>query len=631
MRRRRVPLGSLTGLLSCLLLASAALGQTLQFGGDARAGGSNRVRIDYVGYRAARCNMKDVIEPENERPNQGGLIHVYYTNVSETPVRLAFWRANGKDESHWLLGGSLAWHRPLNTNLQPGESGILEINAVSPEFGPGKPFTFSWVDSETWLPVGGAHTELAESPVQIAFIRVLPGLRSIEAHIRNAGGKDARLESLDVMRHTAEEVQWAEQKLGAAANAGANAGANSIVRVTFKEPLKSSEYVVVRLNYACGGETRTVYAHRRAFEDDFPIGVWTTTAETHQLLRRLHIDTVIQGGTADNEFYSQVVPRYGFRTIASTGMPVNVDSVRSLSGHPALRAWMLRDEPDWSIEPNIMLFVDETVRQYDNTKPTFITLCRNVKFFEYASICDIPCMDHYSVTAPSSSKWPHPYGTRLEEKAIYTEDLKAASEPKPIWIWSQAIATWEQRPKHPVPTPDELAAQLLLNLGRGAKGIIWFNYEHEVGEKFPDTRQAVQEWGRVMRLTRANFLGSEPYDARVEAPEKLEVATLASWDSAILCITNLDYEIHPEAYPFRLRENVRVQFTLPSWIDPKCAVAVEPGGVRDVPFKRRGNRATIEAGDIKVGALILLSNNEALPADLQKQYQAVLQDESKEF
>ena len=610
-------------LLLCLLVAGPAFGQTLQVGGDAKATGANRVRIDYVGYRAARCNTTDIVEPQNERPNQGGLVHVYYTNVSEKPLRLAFWRANGEDESHWLLGGSLAWHRAWNTSLEPGESGILEINAVSPEFGPGKPFSFSWVDRETWRPVGGAKTDLVESPVQIALIRVMAGMRDLEVHIRNGGEKDVRLESVDVMRHPADDVQWAERKL--------DAGTNSIARLKLKEPLQPSEYVVVRLDYVSGGETRCVYAHRRAFEDEFPIGVWTATPDTYQLLRRLHVDTVIEGGAADNEFYSQAVPRYGFRTIASTGMPVDVDSVRSLSGHPALRTWMLRDEPDWSIEPNVMLFVDDTVRKYDSTRPTFITLCRNVKFFEYASICDIPCMDHYSVTAPSSSKWPHPYGTRLEETAIYTEDLKAASEPKPIWVWSQAIASWDQRPKRPVPTPDELAAQLLLNLGRGAKGIIWFNYEHEVGEKFQDTRQAMQDWGRVMRLARANLLGAEPYDARVKTADKIDAASLASWDSAVLCITNLDYQIDPEAYPFKLREDVRVEFTLPSWIDPKCAIAVEPGGVREVPFKVRGNRATVEAGDIKVGTLILLDNNPAFPTDLQKQYQAILHDEHKEY
>lgn len=617
-----MPFSKLTLAVS-IMLAAAAPAQTLQVGGDANALGNNRVRIDYIGYRPAEYNTTDVIEPQHERPNQGGLINVYYTNVSDKPVRLAFWRANGEDESHWLLGGALAWHRPWNTNLAPGESGILEINAIAPEFGPGKPFSFQWVDRNTWRPVGRADTELVESPVQIALIRVMPGMRGIEVHVRNAGNDNVRLESAGVMRHDAGKIAWAEQTL--------KAGANSIARITLAEPMKPSEYLVVRLKYRGGGETRAVYAHRRAFEDEFPIGVWTANDETYQLLRRLHVDTVVKGGTADNDFYSKAAPRYGFRSIAYTGMPVNVDSVRSLGNLPAVRCWMLRDEPDWSVEANIMKFVDDTVRMYNSTKPTFITLCRNVKFFEYASICDIPCMDHYSVTAPSSSKWPRFYGTRLEETAIYTKDLKAASEPKPIWVWSQAIANWEERPKHPVPTPEELAAQLILNLGRGAKGIIWFNYDHEVGEKYPDTRKAMQEWGRVLRLTRRDFLKAEPYNANVKAPGKIDVAALASWDSAILCVTNLDYEIDPEAYPFKTCKDVKVRFDLPPWLDPKAVVAVEPGGIRQAPFKKNGSRTAVELGDIKVGAIVLLHNDPGKADELRQKYQNILKDESKEY
>jgi len=606
-----------------LMLAAGAVAQTLQVGGDATARGADRVRIDHIAYRPAEYNTTEIIEPQHERPDQGGLIHVYYTNVSDKPVRLAYWRANGQDESHWVLGGYLAWHRPWNTNLAPGESGILEINAVAPDFGPGKPFSFVWVDRETWRPVGGARTELVESSVQVALIRVMPGMSGIEVHVRNGGNENVRLESAEVMRHTAVKAEWAEQNL--------EAGANSIARISLAQPMKPSEYLVVRLCYTHGDETRSVYAHRRAFEDEFPIGVWTANNETYQLLRRLHVDTVVKGGTADNEFYNKVAPRYGFRTIAHTGMPVNVDSVRSLGNHPALRCWMLRDEPDWSIEPNIMKFVDDTVRMYNSTKPTFITLCRNVKFFEYASICDIPCMDHYAVTAPSSSKWPKPYGTRLEETAIYTHDLKAASEPKPIWVWSQAIADWDQRPRRPVPTPEELAAQLILNLGRGAKGIIWFNYDHKVAEKYPDTRKAMQEWGRVLRLTRPDFLQAEPYNANVKAPRKIDVAALASWDSAILCITNLDYEIHPEAYPFKTCKDVTVKFDLTPWLNSPCVAAVEPEGVREVPFSQKGRRATTELGDITVGTVVLLHKDPEKLLELRETYQKILQDESKTY
>ena len=49
---------------------------------------ADALRVDYVAYRQAKCEEEKVVEPENERPNQGGLVSVYFTNVSDEPIRL---------------------------------------------------------------------------------------------------------------------------------------------------------------------------------------------------------------------------------------------------------------------------------------------------------------------------------------------------------------------------------------------------------------------------------------------------------------------------------------------------------------------------------------------------------------
>ena len=84
-----------------------------------------------------------------------------------------------------------------------------------------------------------------------------------------------------------------------------------------------------------------------------------------------------------------------------TNVVPRVDVLRDLGGHPAVDCWMIHDEPDWHYTPQMMLAAVQMTRHYNATKPTFITLCRNVKFFEYAFLPDIACQDHYSVTAPS--------------------------------------------------------------------------------------------------------------------------------------------------------------------------------------------------------------------------------------
>lgn len=145
------PLSSALSKLSFLVAAFlctpdvASTAQTLQKGADAGAVENRLLRFDHIGFRPAEYETKLVEEPENERPNQAGLITVYYTNISDKPARLAYWRASGKDESHWRLGGFLAWDRNSGETLAPGQTGWLEINAVAPEFAAGKPFQFEWV------------------------------------------------------------------------------------------------------------------------------------------------------------------------------------------------------------------------------------------------------------------------------------------------------------------------------------------------------------------------------------------------------------------------------------------------------------------------------------------------------
>ena len=580
------------------------------------------LRFDYVGYRPARWEQEKVFEPQNERPNRGGLIHVYFTNTSERPVGLRHWRLNGNHDSYYRLGGFLAWDRLLTSTIPPGGMGVLEINGISQDFAPGKPFRLGYID-RSWRPAGSISTELHEDRVQISYIRVLPGMDEVEVHMRNSGDETVTLESVEIVGVETGDVSWASRSLDGVSH--------SIARVQLKNALSPSQLLIVKLTVESDDEERAIYAHRRAFEDWYPIGTWSSEPDRLAVLRHHHIETIVKGGRADDDFYSEQAARYGFRTMVPSGSHPNVDMIRSLGDHPAVACWMITDEPDWSQTPTAMLVADEITRRYNSTKPTFITLCRNVKFFEYASIVDIPCMDHYCVTAPTSSKWPKRYGTRVEETAYYTRDLKAASEPKPIWIWTQGIASWEERPKRPVPTPDELAAQLLLNVGRGAKGILWFNFELDVGEKYPDTMEAIRRWGRVLRLVRDDLLAAEPIEADVTAPGKIDVAPLASWDKLILAVANLDYEIHDTAYPWTTAKDVKISLDLPEWIHPATALAVEPDGITRVPYEVNEQRVQLDLGDLHVCRLIVLANDAQTEQAYKAHYQQILEDEHREF
>ncbi len=606
-----------SAVLACLLVPPL-FAQTAQGGVRAQKSSPDKLRVEYVHYRPARWETERVQELVSEHPNRGGLVYIYYTNVSEEPVRLRYWRANGKDESYWRLNHFVAWDRAWRETVEPGQLGILEINAVSREFAPGRPLEFSCVD-DAWLPVTSYECALREDPVQLSCIRVLPEMNGIEVHVRYTGTESIRFESLEVIGEKTASVEWTTQQL--------DGHGYAIARLRIDGSFESLQMTVARLCVKAGNEARAVYAHRRAFPDVFPIGTWSNGPETFDALHRLHIDTMVAGGGTDAPFFADAVPKYGFRAMVHTGIPVNVDTLRAFAGHPSVVCWMLQDEPDWSIAPNIMEFADRTVRHYDSTKPTFITLCRNTQFFEYAPIPDIACQDHYSVTAPSSSKWPKFYGTRLEETAWYTRDLKRAAEPKPIWIWSQAIADWSERPKRPVPTPEELAVQLVLNLGRGAKGILWFNHDRAIAEKFPDAVEAMRGWGRVMTVLRDDFLASEPVALETQAPEKVDVAPLLNWDALILCVANLDYEIHPEAYPFADKTDVQLGVPLPPWLRPGAALRIGPGGIEALPLNVIEGRAEIGLGPLHDCAVVVIHNAPGAAARYEKAFRQAVAEE----
>jgi hypothetical protein len=605
-----------------ILPAGLAAGQTAQVGANASAAGPQKLRVVQFHYRPARWDTKHVQEVESEYTNQGGLLYLYLVNEGGEPVDLRFWRYNNHDESYWLLNHFIAWHRLVDGNVAPGETTVLEINGTTRDFGPGVPFRFEFMDS-TWEPCMSFEGRLLQDPVAIAYIRVLPDMHNLEVHLRNTGPDSVEFCTVSLAGRTVADIQWRGRQLAGAGNA--------IARVKLDEPLKRGTQLVVSVGIKTRSGERTICAHRRAFPEFFPIGTWNTETETEeffQFLRQDHVDTVVKAGKKDDSFFGGVAPRFGFRSMVHTGEIADVDMVRDLGDHSAVLCWMLRDEPDWSLDPQAMLAADATVRRYNSTVPTYINLCRQIKFFEYAPIADIACHDHYCVTAPTSSVWEHKYGTRLEETAYYTEDLKYAAEPRPVWVWSQGNADgWDQRPKRPVPTPGELSAQLVLNVGRGAKGILWFTYHKGMGEKYPETRGAMRGWNRVLAVLRDDLSGSEPALCKVEAPKKVDVAPLVTWDKLILCVTNLDYEVDPEGYPFEPKRPVEISVSLPSWVRPERALRVAGDGIQTVSLTAGGERAVVVLDEVIDAAIVVLSGEPDAEARYRARYQALLDDE----
>lgn len=557
-------------------------------------------RIDAVRYIPARWETKEVHEPENERPNRGGMVSIYATNLSTVPIRWKEYLANGRGETYWQLGGRLSWSRQLEEDIPPGKTGVLEMCGITDELAEGKPFSFA-LRSGGWRPIATIQTTLREDPLQISYLRVLPGRQSVEAHLRYVGAGPIQMESIEVAGVPTAKLDWVGRELAAAGP--------SIARIDLERPLAPAELFVVRAVAKDGAGKRTTCAHRRAFDDFFPIGTWSASEDSLSLPLAYHIDTVVRPGQPNAPFFTELAPRLGMRAMVHTGVLPNVDALRGLAANPIPACWMIHDEPDWTMPPSDMVMSERMTRQIDRTRPTFITLCRNVRMPEYAPIPDIACQDHYCVSAPSSSKWPKLYGTRLEETGHYTRDLKRASAPKPIWVWTQGVADWSGRPARPNPTPEEIAGQLLLNLGRGAKGILWFNFESRILKRFPDAAAAIQGWGRVLEAIRGDLLAADPADLVASAPAELDVAPLVSRDKLMLFVFNKSYQIHAKGYVWRPIESARIVVRRPSWIGGTRMVSVAPDGVAPVPAEITGDTVSVALPSIGVGGLFVWTDD----------------------
>ncbi len=147
----------LTAITLLLLSMNLLCAQTLQKGANPKAKGVKRLRFDYLDYRPARYEREKVFEPQDEQPNKGGIVRLYYTNDSDKPVSLSFWRLNGEDESFWKLSPGLAWSRMLADPLAPGESGVLEFDGTSEDFAAGQKFEFVWIEREASSPLGSSR------------------------------------------------------------------------------------------------------------------------------------------------------------------------------------------------------------------------------------------------------------------------------------------------------------------------------------------------------------------------------------------------------------------------------------------------------------------------------------------
>jgi hypothetical protein len=577
------------------------------------------VKVQYLALRPALWEEKALIEEVNEKRNLGGLVFVYFTNTSDKPVGIREWYLNRRESGHFRLAGDVAWDRRYTASLQPGETSVLEICGTSDDFQVGKNASFSIIDNN-WSPVCWQPGVFEAEKLRVTSMIMDETLAKITIHIRSFISGETIIKSVSFEGKKTKQLTLTSNEI--------EGNGHAIATIELGQPFEPGALALVKIETEINGKPQPIYSHRNAYADYFPNGTWGIEENQYTDAKKHHLNTMVRGGISTDKFFSQDYKTTGIKAMPHTGIYPEVDMLRDLENHPAVALWYIHDEPDWLYTPQLLMASNEMTKKYAAKKPTLITLCRNVKFFEFGFIPDIPCHDHYSVTAPTTSKWPYEYGTHLEETGYYTANLKYAAEPKPVWVWSQGVHLWEERPKMPLPTPDELGAQLYFNLSRGAKGNLWFTFMQEAGDKYPATKKALQEYSRLVRLLEKDFLASDPYHGKVTAPEKVDVASLITADKLIVFVTNTNYQISDSAYQWTNAKNVKIRIQVPQWFKANDGFEIVPStGIAPANFKIQNNSVELTLDELKMGRVFVFSVSKDTHKQFENRFSEILKVE----
>jgi hypothetical protein len=180
----------------------------------------------------------------------------------------------------------------------------------------------------------------------------------------------------------------------------------------------------------------------------------------------------------------------------------------------------------------------------------------------------------------------------------------------------------------PLPTPDELGAQLYFNLGRGAKGNLWFTFLEDAGERYPATKKALQQYSRVVRLLEKDLLLSDPWHGNVTAPDGIDVANLITPDKLIMFITNVNYQIGDSAYQWTMAQNVKADVSLPEWFTPEDGFEISPeSGVLQVKWKMQKNSISVTLNELNMGKVMVFTANQETRESFQMGFTRLLKIE----
>jgi len=480
-----------------------------------------------------------VIE-QGEKPEHGGMIYGYFispsTSIADTIL------INGLPADPIL--NQIKWCEIVNPNLVAGEIGILRCSSYSINFDVGYPIDIQVKagSEELW------HISTTLPAPSLSPSYITPNIEGDEilVHVRNDG--DARftvngllIDGVDVSNFIVID------------NPLIRPGEIATIHVPQCDSVPYGVWKVFTVKGADGKNQVSVSRSLRLFPPVFPLGDWNASGDdifqdmgNLQNYLDMGINMFIYYPSPSNppEVVLPLAEEKNFYVFTHEGNPDSyfIDFIQNWGYHPRLLANAVSGEGEFGDEPsNVLAKLQFQRTLWTDPKPMWIYNACSYSFPSWGSLADYSGMDHYCVWAPKCNtlNWPYFEWDFINFAAIYSEEIKLAAEPRPVWNWTQS-ANLNFR----CVTRDEIRAQWYQVLSRGSKALLWFQYTLSTPGDCPNSYDELRVLAHELASLKTILLEGEmtsPGTVVTTNEENLDVTATVSPKGMIIFLADYSY------------------------------------------------------------------------------------------
>jgi hypothetical protein len=578
-------------------------------------------------------NNKKILAASRNAKSSGAVIKVFFKNNSNAAVSLKDISWDSKNIEQWSKNYQLIWYRMQPQQVAPGKVGAVSFylrDALSKK----TEFNISF------KPQGSFKTAIRPQmpDFRIMTIAFENGLKKAYVYVVKHDKSFSMPECIffDGKKLDDASIRWLNKDY--AANV-------KIAEINFPQALKRGE----RHNFIVQSKSKmeTVGATLRAFDNLTVFGSYGGRAFERYAENGLNGYNSFK---AESKASLDQAEQYGIKVVSRHPIP-------EVTGHRALYAYLLMDEPDckdYTKDPKRpfskrigtmapeMVKADFKYQQKDANTATLLTLDLTFlpyNYFVYSQIADITNPDIYTVTT----------GWDLKIIDYHTQLVKRSCAPRPFTFsyqggweeYTKATRKWTNRSEilkigwdklrntekirgfgRP-PAPEEVRMSMLYAIGNGARGLFSFwdiscangNLLFHGSEDLPELWQEIGRTSKSLRRVKALLEISHPVQWANAKSNKVLTKTLFTGSRAALVIAiNESYKSVKKGFSTKDAATVFSFSDLP-WLRANKIYRVTPGKLIEIKSSRVNNKLTW-SDKLKDGEIYLISPDSSVANEI---------------